>query len=617
MALSACSLNDFKGQALAAINAMEPSGYWVGRPVAPSGAQSFSVVSPAYFTVATDPTMGMGLMTTGTPIPDNWNGQIVLRQTDPTDGQLDTTLTLPVVSSAGKPTSGLWAKTPTIHWLRRKIVVDRIAAERTLYYNPSATFAQTLTATTPAQLNTHFNTLKNAADGTSKYKILCQWNGILSGFNPVANANWGSGYLQIEAAPGYAPCLQSNITTGKNWSGVIFREIGFVTIKGTNTMLRFQGSVASGQAYNPRILFSKCKIGNKLWASWGANQTATTWGTFLFCYFAQEVIVDNECEISGIGAALTKGTIRIYNFTPKYTKQIMGDMYAHAGQYDANKPFTFIDPHCYAFIQSNYWDLPDNWTNSASGDPLHKDFVQLRPNAANMTPCTSYFHLETSFVCAGGYTYQKKSTLTLWKSPTVQVLMDNSASSLHHVEWSCFNYIFASDASRGIQVGNGNISAAWCSFPSSDRKPTANITPLAASRQEIGCGGETHLWGNLLSDKINAGAPPGCKSISGSTAFHYQENATVNFEGASSTAQSEPGAVTRGEVTAYNKVGLDQYWVYPLNYNQEPEDFASDLSRQVHHKAATEALTKGARLKEKRTVTIGSGQVQQTVNTNI
>lgn len=629
MALSSCTLTDFKGNSLTSIYAREPEGYWFAAIAAPSGAQSFSVTGAAstYLTVATDADMGLGLVATSTPIPDGWGGSVTIRQTDPTDGTHDTSFTLTVNSSQSKPTTGLWSMTPTIHWIRRKVVMDHIANERTLFYNAGATFANTLTATSAAQVNSHFTTLANAADGTSNYRILCQWNGISAGLALKSTANFGTGYCQIEADTGYSPAVTANMNTNRNWGGVIFRNIGFTTVKNTNTCFAFAGSVATGQSYNPRVMFSACKIGNLLWTAYGASSAKSAIGGFISASFAQEIIIDDECEISGAGAFLIRGTIRTYIYTPKYTKKIQGDMFAPSLMYDSQVPQNLADTNTYALVKPRYWDMVDDYTNTASSDPLHKDHIQLRPNSvAPPTLSTIYIHMEETFYCCGGYTYQRASNGAQWKHPTVQLLMDNIVDSMSRVEFSAFNVAYAADLHRGAQCGRGNLSLAWCSFPGSDRKPTTIIgdgVQMDSAQQKHGFGGsssgdgENHIWRCLLSDYVQSGlsAPHGCMSanfVAGNqipigALFHYQKNANVNFEGATSTALTEPDAMTRGGIAAYELVGDDDLWAYPMNYNQLDTDFESDLSQQVHHKASSLSTSRGARLTENLAITPTGG----------
>lgn len=618
MALSPVTLNDFKGNTLTTIYAMNPQGYGLGKPVVVSGAQNFSIVGGAalYLSFINDPILGIQLATTGIPIPDNWDGNFTVRQSDPVDGTLDTNFSMVVNSSQGKPITGIWGMTPTIHWIQRKILVDHNTAERTMFYNGSATFAQTLTATTIAELNACITTLKGVADGVSNYRILCQWDGIKSGFNPALTMDFGSGYLQIEGDAGYSPCLQILLTSAYTWGGILFRNMGFVTVSNNNIMFKFGSSIYNSVSYNTRIMFSKCKIGNNLWLGWGAQAAYTTWGVFMHAPFAQEVVIDNECEIDGIGAALFRGTIRTLIVTPKYTKRITGDFDAMSGQFDNTKPFIYSDPHTYHWLEPRYWYSPDIFNNSASTDPPHKDFIQLRPNVAGMTPCTSYFHIENTFECHGGFTYQRASDTApqpgnQWKSPTVQVLMDNSATSAHHIEISAHNTIFASDSPRGMQVTNGNIYLSWCSFPASDRLPIANTftdgKPLAAAQQSQSCVSDMHVWGSLLSDATITGVPHGLSKIKGvGFNYHVQKCANVNFDGTSTTA-TEPPALTRGEIVNYSRTPYENHWIYPLNYDQPDDDFESDLSRQLHHNGAGVTTTYGARLREKHSVTPPGG----------
>lgn len=606
MALSDCTLQDFVGAALTAVHAMDPEGYWVGKPVAATGAQVFSVVGPAatYYTVVTDPDMGMGIVCTSSPVPDNWNGLITIRQTDPVDGTHDTSFALGVTGSAGKPTTGLWADTPTIHWLRRKVVMDHLAAERTLFYDPGATYTTTLTATTIAELNTHYNTLKAAANGTSNYRILCAWNGLLTGAIFPSNCNFGTGHLLVTAAPGYEPGIISSITVYRNWSGVIFREVGFVP----SGAYAFRFSVAgAGTAYYPRVMWSKCKIGNKAWEVYGATQVYANWQNFLLAAFAQEVIIDEECEIDGVRAFLL-GTVRTLVVTPKFWKNAKGDLFAPYAQYDGSKPTTFANDNMYWLVSPNMWAMVDDYSNSASGDPLHKDFMQFRDATGTARTCSIHVHIENTFLCAGGYTYQKASTSNFWATPQVQVTIDN-ASSLPNVttEISVFNANLATGAPRGFWPGLGDLSLAWGSFPAADRHPTATGLALAVWQQKQGSKGKNHVWRCVLSDQITGTAPRGLYNYGSNTKFHHQKNIHVDFTG-SSTAQTQPSAVCRGDVVPFARSGGDDnLWDYALNYDQAADAFENDLSRQTHHKASSLATSAGARLRETHVVTPPGG----------
>lgn len=605
MALSNCTLQDFEGAPLTAVHAMNPEGYWVGLPVAATGAQVFSVVGAAatYFAVAVDPDMGLGLVCTATPVPDNWNGIITLRQTDPVDGTHDTAVALTVINSAGKPTTGIWAMTPTIHWLRRKVVMDQNAAERTMFYDAGASYAQTLTAANITELNTHYNTLKAAADGVSNYRILCAWNGILTNAPLPSNCNFGTGHLLIAAAPGYEPCIGCSITAYRNWSGVIFREIGFIA----TGAYAFRFGVAGSTTYFARVLWSKCKIGNKLWEVYGADQTYANWQNMILSSFAQELVFDEECEIDGI-RGFFYGTCRTMIFTPKMLKHQKGDMFAPYAEYDSTKPTTFPDDNLYWLIAPNMWSMVDDYGNTISVDPLHKDFLQFRDRTGTARTCTIYVHVEHSFVCAGGFTYQKKSTAPAYAVPQVQITIDN-ASSLPNVttEISCFNGIFASAAPRGFWPGLGDLSLAWCSFPAADRHPTATGVNLVNAPQKQGSKGRGHIWGCVLSTQITGTAPMGLYNYGAGTKFHHQKNVHVDFFNTSSPT-TQPDAVLRGGVVPFARSGGDNnLWDYVLNYDQAVDAFRSDLSRQLHHDAPDVASTRGARLREVHVVTPPGG----------
>jgi len=605
MALSNCTLEDFTGAALTAVHEANPAEYWVGLPVAATGAQVFSVVTGGtYFAIATDPIMGVGLVCTGTPVPSNWNGILVLRQTDPVDGTHDTSFALSVTSAASKPATGIWAYTPTIHWLRRKVILDHIAAERTLFYDPGATYATTLTATSVSQLNTHVNTLAAAADGTSNYKILVQWNGIQTANFLPNHCNFGTGHLLIVADTGYTPCMLTTMTQSRNWSGIIFRNIGICSNSANGISFKLAGSVATGKTYNPRIMWSACKIGNDFWAAEGAPQTASSWSKFILAEFAQEIIIDDECQIAGVAKAIIEGTVRTLLFTPRETRLIAGDILAPSASYNASKPLTFSDNNTYAFVQPRLFEMLDNYSNAANGDPLHKDGLQIRAGVVG-TPCTMYVHYENSFVCAGGFSYQKASTAAKYATPTIQAFIDSATTDGCTREVSLFNCIMASEQPRGFWTGPGNLSMAWCSFPASDRKPTASVA-TTCTPQKHESGGEVHSWNCLLANGGYSGNAPTGFTGGGGQKWHVQGSVIFDFFN-TSIPTTQPSAVTKEAVVPYVRAGLDNYWNYPLDYNQTSEAFESDLSRQLHHAAADLASTKGARLRETHVVTPSGG----------
>lgn len=384
-ALVDCNLSKEDGTGTAtSVYSGEPAGKKIGRITAVAGEQVFSVVLGAsYYAVAT--IRGeQWLVTTTTRIPDSFNGIVTLRQTSALWGTRDTTFTLSVTPTAGRPVDGsIEGQLTSETWLLRKWIKDTVTAARSARWLDTAPFVADAanidlgTVASTAQLYTLYNGL--TPDGTSRYRVRLQNGTYPTGVTTFPWKNFGSGSLLIEPDVGHDPVVLSD------WffQGVNGLEIRYTRFNPAFNDYSIHVAVTSNAPGNAVNIHH-----NRLGALHVAGNTRagwSSWGTFAWVEQARECWVEYN-DVYGLKNLIIPSACYAMQIAWNECRELQVDFSRPSPFYRHNTPLGIHPDNDTHFVTTGNLIHQSSIKDPASG-ASHPDFCQ---EARFMGSCYSY-----------------------------------------------------------------------------------------------------------------------------------------------------------------------------------------------------------------------------------